>query len=89
MNALKCHYCKEGTGRKFACCSHSFLHVFEMGFLQEVSHINGSERPIKLLNLTKHIGNETKQPSIFREQDFVEGTGRFFFAHPIVFDTMS
>ena len=33
--------------RNLAWCFHSFLHIFERGFLQKISHFDGKEGPVK------------------------------------------
>ena len=38
----------------FACRFHSFLQVFEEGFLQKISRFHGKEWPIKAGGITEH-----------------------------------
>ena len=52
---------------KFCLLFSHALQVFDRGFLQEISHFNRKEwsiKPVKLLNLIGHIGNEIRQFSI-------------------------
>ena len=38
---------RKGKKENFACGFHSFLQVFERGFLQKISYFDGKEWPIK------------------------------------------
>ena len=50
------------TKRNLACCFHSFLEVFERGFLQKISHFDGKEWPIKADKLLRLIGLAKNKP---------------------------
>ena len=42
-NKWKCHCCMEGNEGNFVRRFHSFLQVFEMGFMQKISNIHEEE----------------------------------------------